>query len=459
MVSPLFTYSNRPFWYPTETELRDELQNCSFTFGTISSDLHNSDLVETVYKRLLRKKGASVQSPPPTPHSDDFRAHKRRKSDSGDLVAAKCSLAEDIHRLLASSVEAGCKETMRSRHAATVTTPVSATVPDITRRNSYRPWEDLPAPQTMFPILEMQTAKRKFNEDVDTEGDDDASALRQLSAVAAAQTAPEVTVVKQTERLDTPDDSSSTQGKAHRCPYYIRDKTGRTHSKCANRTFPNPRKLKEHVWQTTRPYKCSTCLFGFGRDKTRAIHVKERKKGCKPPPPGSALLRESYDNSPEHIRDQRIEAARSSEEIVEILNDFDKAKGSDSSSRDLHSYEDEEGSEVGSQEDDQKMSSRISEDFPQHSQIRLPSLRSATSPILQSPDFKFRASYAHSRSSSQTHIPSTPAHSRASSQTFFTNSPLSPQSPVHRVTLPPIQIPMNQPESWHNSRSSGIYAN
>jgi hypothetical protein len=102
------------------------------------------------------------------------------------------------------------------------------------------------------------------------------------------------------------------------------------------------------VWQTTRPYRCNICLFGFGRDKTRAIHVKERKKGCKAPPPGSSLLREVYENSPEALRDRRIDAARSTEEIVQILDDYDREKGPNASPpREAEYSEDEEGSEVG----------------------------------------------------------------------------------------------------------------
>jgi hypothetical protein len=70
--------------------------------------------------------------------------------------------------------------------------------------------------------------------------------------------------------------------KDFRCPYYVRDPT--THPECANKRFPNPRKLKyeaslllllfslpsggadrltrrvrEHIWRFTKPFKCPTC--------------------------------------------------------------------------------------------------------------------------------------------------------------------------------------------------------
>lgn len=112
--------------------------------------------------------------------------------------------------------------------------------------------------------------------------------------------------------------------------------------------LPLANRPREHVWQTTRPYRCNICLFGFGRDKTRAIHVKERKKGCKRPPPGSSLLKEAYEHSPEAMRDRRIDAARSTEEIMQILDDYDREKGPNASPpREEEHSEDEEGSEVG----------------------------------------------------------------------------------------------------------------
>jgi len=332
-----------------------------------------------------------------------------------------------------------------------------------------RPWEEETQTSTeqavssyaatSQPQLHIQTAgshKRKYS-------DDDAFKLRQLSKVAVQAAAQPVSESKSTDRYDSPEDdvsgdASSTQpAKSHRCPYYVRDKTGRTHPKCADRSFPNPRKLKEHVWQSTRPYKCSTCLFGFGRDKTRAIHVKERKKGCKPPPPGSALLRESYENSPEHIRDQRIEAARTTAEIVEILNDYDKQKGPDA----RPSYDEEEGSEVGSQEDDSNYQ-RVKFPESEHSRDSLSRFKltfgSQTSPVLRMPEVAHRFTPLNGTQTL------TPPHSRTSSQTHFS---LSPRSPVHRqitmspankpdmdnLTLPPLKLNMqNQAEkaemSW-----------
>lgn len=256
MVSPLVSPGFGPSQSTRDSELKSILQNIPFTLNTISSNLHNSKLVEDVYTQLSKRDPIlqfrlnPAGSPPPTPHpqneqSFDIRAHKRQKSEIDEQTAAKWALAEDIHRILLSSVQAGYAET--TRHSAlripdsrlAVTTPVSATsepLRDLPRRNSHRPWEDVPVGSNgrpSFPVLEaLMGHKRKFSDD---------DGLRQLSAVAAAQPVPELGK----ERLETPEDDNYTHsGKSHKCPYYARDKTGRTHAKCANRTFPNPRKLK-----------------------------------------------------------------------------------------------------------------------------------------------------------------------------------------------------------------------
>ncbi|KAH8155079.1 uncharacterized protein LAJ45_00088 [Morchella importuna] len=101
------------------------------------------------------------------------------------------------------------------------------------------------------------------------------------------------------------------------CPYYARNKHAPDHADCANKTFPNPRKLKEHVWRWLKPFKCINCGEGFGREKTRAIHCEQRKTKCK-----TAVS--TYEQSAEFRRDQQIETAKSTQEMIRIFDEYEK---------------------------------------------------------------------------------------------------------------------------------------
>lgn len=100
------------------------------------------------------------------------------------------------------------------------------------------------------------------------------------------------------------------------CPFHIMDPQNERHKGCAGRPYPNPRKLKEHVWRFTRPFHCPRCGEGFGRDKTRAIHL-EKKNPCQPRP-----ATEQYEGSREHLRDKKIETAKSTQEIINVLREY-----------------------------------------------------------------------------------------------------------------------------------------
>ncbi|KAI5850471.1 hypothetical protein DFP73DRAFT_591341 [Morchella snyderi] len=101
------------------------------------------------------------------------------------------------------------------------------------------------------------------------------------------------------------------------CPYYARNKHAPDHAECANKTFPNPRKLKEHVWRWLKPFKCANCGEGFGREKTKAIHCEQRKTKCK-----TAVS--TYEQSAEFRRDQQIESAKSTQEMIRIFDEYEK---------------------------------------------------------------------------------------------------------------------------------------
>jgi len=111
------------------------------------------------------------------------------------------------------------------------------------------------------------------------------------------------------------------------CPFHIMNPNNEHHKECAKKTYPNPRKLKEHIWRYTRPFRCEKCGEGFGRDKTRQIHG-EKKVPCKPRPAteydeGSG----TYEGSREQLRDQKIETAKSTFEIINILREYEQGSG------------------------------------------------------------------------------------------------------------------------------------
>ncbi|KAF8455725.1 hypothetical protein BGX38DRAFT_1140358 [Terfezia claveryi] len=117
------------------------------------------------------------------------------------------------------------------------------------------------------------------------------------------------------------------------CPFYIMNPNNEHHKECAKKTYPNPRKLKEHIWRYTRPFRCDKCGEGFGRDKTRQIHG-EKKVPCKPRPAteydeGSG----TYEGSREQLRDQKIETAKSTFEIINILREYEQGSGIPSNTR------------------------------------------------------------------------------------------------------------------------------
>lgn len=117
------------------------------------------------------------------------------------------------------------------------------------------------------------------------------------------------------------------------CPFHIMNPNNEHHKECAKKTYPNPRKLKEHIWRYTRPFRCEKCGEGFGRDKTRQIHG-EKKVPCKPRPAteydeGSI----TYEGSREQLRDQKIETAKSTFEIINILREYEQGSGISSNTR------------------------------------------------------------------------------------------------------------------------------
>lgn len=76
---------------------------------------------------------------------------------------------------------------------------------------------------------------------------------------------------------------------------------------------------REHVWRFIKPFKCPNCGEGFGREKTKAIHCLQRKTPCI-----ATSTPSEYEGSPNHRRDQRIETAKSTHEMIKIFEDYEK---------------------------------------------------------------------------------------------------------------------------------------
>jgi len=57
---------------------------------------------------------------------------------------------------------------------------------------------------------------------------------------------------------------------------------------------------------------------GFGREKTKAIHCQQRKVKCVP------SERNDYENSYAQHRDQQIDRAKNTPEIIGILDEYDR---------------------------------------------------------------------------------------------------------------------------------------
>jgi hypothetical protein len=76
---------------------------------------------------------------------------------------------------------------------------------------------------------------------------------------------------------------------------------------------------REHVWRWLKPFKCPNCGEGFGREKTRAIHCDQRKTKCK-------KNESTYEGSAERRRDQKIEVAKTTKEMIDIFEEYEKEK-------------------------------------------------------------------------------------------------------------------------------------
>ncbi|KAF8426226.1 hypothetical protein EV426DRAFT_572691 [Tirmania nivea] len=171
------------------------------------------------------------------------------------------------------------------------------------------------------------SAKRKW-----VDGAFSGYAITPSSAVYSAHAASPHSFAPVQSMLASPGTATSEK-TPFLCPFYIMNPNNEHHKECAKKTYPNPRKLKEHIWRYTRPFRCEKCGEGFGRDKTRQIHG-EKKVPCKPRPAteydeGSG----TYEGSREQLRDQKIETAKSTFEIINILREYEQGSGISSNTR------------------------------------------------------------------------------------------------------------------------------
>jgi hypothetical protein len=305
MVSPLNSPRNlsisqsRPTWLPSRHRLEEILNSAeehgiTLSFSDIAKNKNGSELINKIIHIIQYEdeklgtdnflgKREHASSPPLTPARLDERDAKRRRSNinTPDMVAARLFLAIEVQEIIKDWAVQGLQETEESSALRNIEPEPGldywSTVGRRPRRSesissvrgrsfsdripalplSKQPWATSPTSITPMgysplpittpahiptplstPCDVRPSNKRKF------ESDDN---LRRLSD-AAAMVEPQRVHAQGVRGVSEEEGNGTTgtqqPGKSHKCPYFVRDKTGRTHPKCADRTFPNPRKLK-----------------------------------------------------------------------------------------------------------------------------------------------------------------------------------------------------------------------
>lgn len=295
MVSPLnsprhhSTSQSRPTWLPSKSRLREILlatEGFQLSFSDIGRNKNGSGLIDSIIRLILQEdEPHSIErttSPPLTPARPEERDAKRRRSNTSlpDVVAAKLFLAIEVQEIIKDLAMEGLRLTEessvlmpavewwsgrgqrqgRSDSIATVRGKSFSDIPPALPLQS-KPWVMSPTsiPAMTYSPLPTSTLahiptplstprdtrppnKRKF------ESDDNLRRLSDAAALVEPQRVPTQGAREGSEEENSGALGSQSVGKAHKCPYFVRDKTGRTHPKCADRTFPNPRKLKYVLW-------------------------------------------------------------------------------------------------------------------------------------------------------------------------------------------------------------------
>ncbi|TGZ80046.1 hypothetical protein EX30DRAFT_396619 [Ascodesmis nigricans] len=253
--------SLRPPWLETSEAVEKILQDENLTISITS--LRNSRNDCPLVQQLLTTFTSKCLNTPSEWEQDIAKTH----------------LALDVQNILSKWIESGRQATMEGSPLAAMLEPKSPT-------------------RTVDLNTGVSVPQKRRSPDAssDDEGDDDEPEAKQ-------------------QRY-----SPVTGEKDFRCPYYILNQNDPAHQECKNKRFPNPRKLKEHIWRFTKPFKCYCCLEGFGREKTKAIHCNERKVKCVP------VSINRYTGSLEQQRDEKINQARNTAEMINIFREYESRK-------------------------------------------------------------------------------------------------------------------------------------
>ncbi|KAF8467828.1 hypothetical protein BDZ91DRAFT_793489 [Kalaharituber pfeilii] len=170
------------------------------------------------------------------------------------------------------------------------------------------------------------SAKRKWEGEL--------SGYGALTAPPSAVFSPDAVSPRSFDKFEgSPTLGSASSEKPYLCPFYVMNPNNVHHKDCGRKPFPNPRKLKEHIWRYTKPFRCPTCSEGYGRQKTRDIHLA-KKNPCRPRPATEYDEgTQEYEGSREQLRDRKIETAKSTSEIVNILREYERATGLSATNR------------------------------------------------------------------------------------------------------------------------------
>ncbi|CAZ85620.1 unnamed protein product [Tuber melanosporum] len=314
----------RPSWLFEEHELEEliEQSNPTISLSALRASRNECKLVDSVLKQIL-----SVQNIQTTPGEFElYWAKTHLAMDIQSILKRWCSVGWDKtwegSALRDLCLEAPKRHGDRDMDDARTTTIVGAPT-------------DTTAEQKVG-LLKSEPTRPRFPETPAARRQDSCSGwtpcngpvVESVGAEVTAAAARRVYPIVSKRSLEDPDDPQARRVSRSKsvnfgdrtqftCPYYARNFD--EHPECANKSFPNPRKLKEHVWRWLKPFKCPTCGEGFGREKTRAIHCDQRKTKCK-------WMPSTYEGSAEQRRDLKIESAKSTKEMIEIFEEYEQEK-------------------------------------------------------------------------------------------------------------------------------------
>lgn len=276
----------RPTWLaPQDLEELLVEQNLQINITELRQNRNECKLTESLFAAIRQRL-------PEDRHTNEF-----------ELQYARILLAADVQRILIAWCEQGLKETMR-----------------VTMGKLGLPYDAVQAPEVdQAGHNGCMSSPDVFTAKYNTSGS--GRILPQLCIPQKRVYHDSCSHTEERKTRKTYSPVTSTE-RDLRCPYHVMN-PDEHRFECANRNYPNPRKLKEHIWKFTKPFKCPTCGEGFGREKTKEIHLNERKVKCRE-------AKSTYEGSPELRRDQAIERAKNTKEMIEAFEQYKSETASSS---------------------------------------------------------------------------------------------------------------------------------